>query len=207
MTAVVGVPPSIAAHGEDMSIVGRRWRTGVLLLIVADAAFVASLMFSYLYLRGLNTEGAWIPAHGAKAATWGNWVLAGGLVVSAGVVRWSELAIRKQDVRRLVAGAGLAALVVLGCIGGQIVQLATFPFRMDSGSYASAVFLIAYANLFHLLLTLFIGLGLWNRARLGRYSAAEHWQIQLGRIWFVWVALASLATALTLSFVASPHVV
>ncbi|MGB8651753.1 MAG: hypothetical protein WCD35_13955 [Mycobacteriales bacterium] len=206
MTAVIATPPSLSGHVEGMEVVGRRWRTGVLLLILADAAFVAALLFSYLYLRGLNTEDAWTAKGASIAAIWVGWALAGGLLLAAGAAWWAEVAIRGADRRRLVAAEGLGVLVVLACSVGQVLQLASFPFRMDSSSYASMTVLIAGANLFHLLLTLFIGLGLWNRARLGRFTSEEHWQVQLGRIWFVWVALASVATALATSFVASPHV-
>jgi hypothetical protein len=100
----------------------------------------------------------------------------------------------------------LATLVMVGVTVGQIIQLATFPFHDDTGSYASTVYVMAGANLFHLLLTVFIGLGIWNRARLGLFSAASHWQVRITNIWWSWIALAALIGALTTSFIASPHV-
>ena len=58
MTSATVDNPNV--HLEDPDLIGRRWRTGVRLLIFADASFVAALLFSYFYLRGLNTENAWL---------------------------------------------------------------------------------------------------------------------------------------------------
>lgn len=205
MTLTATASPTAPGHSEDVNTVGRRWRSGVLLIILADASFVAALLFTYFYLRGLNTEGSWIPPKSFTAPIWVGWAIALGLVLSAAAYRWGELGIRRGDQRRLQTGTTVALLLLVADIVGQVVQLSTFPFRTYTGSYASTVIALAGANLFHLLLTLFIGVGLWNRTRLGKYHATEHWQVRLGRIWWVWVAAAAVATALTTSFVASPR--
>ena len=59
MSVTTAVP--MAGHHEDADTVGRRWRMGVGFIIVADVMFVLSILFSYLYLRGLNTENSWVP--------------------------------------------------------------------------------------------------------------------------------------------------
>ena len=48
-------------HHDSDAAVGRRERLGVRLLIVADGAFLASMIFSYFYLRNLNNNNAWLP--------------------------------------------------------------------------------------------------------------------------------------------------
>jgi len=53
---------------------------------------------------------------------------------------------------------------------------------------------------------LFLGLAMWNRARLGRYSATENWQVGIVSLWWAWIALAAVFSALTTSFIASPPV-
>lgn len=203
MSSVVVTAP--VEHGESIDVVGARWRTGVRLLIVADAAFVAALVFTYFYLRGLDTEGGWLPPGSPTAGIWVGWALAGGLVLSAGLYRWAQDGSLAGKPKRLVIGAGLAVLVVAADTVGQIIQLATFPFKVESGSYASTLYVIAGASLFHLLLTLFLGIGLWNRARLGRYSALDNWQVRVVGVWWSWIALAAVITAFTTSFIASPH--
>ena len=196
----------VHGHVEDPDKVGRRWRTGVLLLILADAAFVAALLFSYFYLRGLNTEKAWL-LHGQPTASIAlGWLLAGGVVLSAAVYRWAYQGIRGGSEARLVSGSLLAVVVLLATTVGQVVQLTTFPFGVKSSAYSSAIFTLAGANLFHLLLTLFLGVAIWNRGRRRLYDAASHWQVQLVGIWWTWIALAAVLSALTTSFIASPNV-
>lgn len=202
-TATVEVP---GQHHEDIGTVGRRWRTGVLLLILADVAFVVALIFSYFYLRGLNTESSWVTAGAKTAAIWVGWAIAVVLVLSAVSFRWGVDGIRAANSKRLVTGAGVAVLLVLIDTVLQVIQLASFPFDPSANAYASSVYTLAGANLFHLLLTLFLGIGLWNRSRLGRYSAQDFWQVDIIGIWFTWIAVAALGSALATSFIASPNV-
>jgi heme/copper-type cytochrome/quinol oxidase subunit 3 len=203
MTAVtVGSP---LAHHEDLDTIGRRWRTGLALLIVADAAFVGSLVFSYFYLRGLNTDGHWFPRHSPIAPIWVGWVIAAGAVLSAGAYRWGQEGFHSGKESRLALGAGVAVLLVVADVVGQVVQIATLPFGVKHSSYSSSIYVFAGANLFHLLLTLFVGVGIWNRVRLGRHSPSNDWQVRLVGIWWTWIALAAVISAFTTSFVASPN--
>jgi heme/copper-type cytochrome/quinol oxidase subunit 3 len=176
-------------------------------MIVADAAFVASLVFTYFYLRGLNTDNGWFPKGASYDPIWINWAIAGGLVLSAAAYRWGQLGLRGEKRDRLVTGTGIAVVLVLADTAAQVAQIATFPFRVDADSYASTAFVLAGASLFHLLITLFVGVGLWNRARQGKYTVASSWQVRIVGLWWSWIAVAAIAGALTTSFIASPHVV
>jgi len=198
--------PGTAIHREDVDVVGRRWRLGVGFIIVADASFVMAMLFSYRYLRGLNTEGAWVPARSATAPIWSAWALAAGLVLSAVVFRWGEKGIRGGDSDRLVLASAVGVVLLVAVAVGQVVQIAGFPFAIAASAYASTMYLLAGANLFHLLLTLFLGLAMWNRARVGKYSATENWQVGIVSLWWAWVALAAVLSAVTTSFIASPAV-
>jgi heme/copper-type cytochrome/quinol oxidase subunit 3 len=192
-------------HHEDPITIGRRWRAGVILLIVADAAFVFSLVFSYFYLRGLNTENAWLPKHTPGAAIWAPWLIALIMVLSAGAYRWGQLGLHGGRVSRLPLGAGIAIVLVLVDIVVQVIQLGTLPFALKHSSYTSSVYLLGGANLFHLLVTLFIGLGLWNRSRLNLYTADSDWQVRVIGIWWNWIAIAAIVSAIPTSFIASPN--
>jgi heme/copper-type cytochrome/quinol oxidase subunit 3 len=198
--------PGTPIHREDVDVVGRRWRMGVGFIILADASFVAAMLFSYRYLRGLNTEGRWLAHGSATAPIWGAWLLAVGLILSAVVFRLGEKGIRGGDRARLVLASGVGVVLLVLVAVGQVVQIAGFPFAMAASAYASSMYLLAGANLFHLVLTLFLGLGMWNRARLGRYSATENWQVGIVSLWWAWVAVAAVLSALTTSFIASPAV-
>jgi heme/copper-type cytochrome/quinol oxidase subunit 3 len=198
--------PGTPIHREDVDTVGRRWRLGVGFIIVADASFVAAMLFGYRYLRGLNTEGRWLAHGSATAPIWGAWLLAAGFVLSAVVFRWGEKGIRGGDSARLVLASGVGVVLLVLVAVGQVVQIASFTFAIAASAYASSMYLLTGANLFHVVLTLFLGLGMWNRARLGRYTATENWQVGIVSLWWAWVALAAVLSALTTSFIASPAV-
>jgi heme/copper-type cytochrome/quinol oxidase subunit 3 len=187
--------------------VGRRQRLGVLLLIVADVAFVLSLVFAYLYLRELNTEGGWIPAEGGRTMGVGfGWVIAAVMVLSWVAYRWGEAAASVGKRERLVLGSLVATVLVVVDLALQVFQMVNTTIRVDDGSYASAWMALSGYHAFHLAVTLFIGVGLWNRARLGLF-ATNHWQVRLVGYWWTWVAISAIIIAATTSLTTSPHVV
>ena len=200
-------PPVLVVHHDPPEVVGNRQRTGVILLIVADVAFVLSMVFAYLYLRGLNTEGGWISADEPRTASTAlGWVIAAVMIVSWVAYRWAEVGARSGQAQRVILGV-LAAnvLVVLDAIL-QIYQITSANLRPDYGSYASSFLALSGYHIVHLALTLFIGLGVWNRARLGLF-AHNDWHVRLVGYWWTWVAIAAILTAATTSLTTSPHVV
>jgi heme/copper-type cytochrome/quinol oxidase subunit 3 len=203
VTAVIPAGP--VHHVEDVDAVGRRWRLGALLLIFADASFVASLVFTYFYLRGLNTQGGWLPKDVHGASIWVGWVIACAVLLSALSYRFGERAGHAGDNARLVRGVGLAVVLVVLATAGQVVQLWTFPFTVSEGSYASTAYVLAAANLFHLLLTLFVGVGIYNRGRLQKITAGADWQVRIVGLWWTWITVAAVLSAFTTSFIASPN--
>lgn len=191
-------------HAEDPIVVGRRWQTGVLLLILADVSFVVALLFSYLYLRGLNTTNSWVLPKQQTEPIWVGWLIAGILVLSAIVYRVGLAGIRVGSTGRLLAAAGLGVLLVLADFAAQIGQLVTLPFGITDSAYSSELYALGGANLLHLLITLFLGIGVWNRTRRGLYSRDDARQVQMVGFWWTWVSVAAVATALVTSFVYSP---
>src|SRR5664280_857653 len=187
-------PPVLLEH-DSPAVVGDRQRLGVILLILADVAFVLSLVFTYVYLRGLNTEGGWISAVEPRTAStaWG-WVIAAVMIVSWGTYRWGEVAARTDNRGQLLLGLAAAnVLLVLDAIL-QIYQITAANLRPDYGSYASSFLALSGYHVFHLVTTLFIGLGVWNRARLGRF-AHNDWHVRLVGYWWTWVAISAVITA------------
>ena len=177
----------------------------MLLLIVADVAFVGSMVFSYFYLRGLNTEGSWFPKGQAIAPIWVGWVIAAVLVVSAAVYRWGQDGLHGDKAGRMSVAILIALLLVAADLVVQFIQLATLKFGAGHSAYASSIYVLSGANVFHLVLTLFLGVGVANRLRIGRYAADNDWQVQIIGIWWSWIAVAAVITAFTTSFVASPN--
>jgi heme/copper-type cytochrome/quinol oxidase subunit 3 len=192
-------------HIEDPDLIGRRWRTGTLLFILADAAFVAALIFSYLYLRGLNTEHAWVAPKQQTAAIWFSWLIAGVLVISAVVFHTGYRGILAGSEVRLVTGSIFALAIVLVAGVLQFIQLATFPFGVADSAYSSSMYFISGANLFHILLTAFLGLAMWNRSRRHIYSEDSNWQVHVVGLWWTWIAIAAVVVSMATSFIASPN--
>jgi heme/copper-type cytochrome/quinol oxidase subunit 3 len=57
-----------AGHHEPPEKVDARQRVGIWLFIGADVIVVAALLFTYLYLRGVNTAGHWMEMNGLKGS-------------------------------------------------------------------------------------------------------------------------------------------
>lgn len=191
--------PALAHHVEDPAVVADRQRLGVILIITADVAFVLSLVFTYFYLRGLNTAGNWIPDGGRTAGIGMGWAIAGVVVVSLLAYRWAEAGIKAGDGGRLTVGLLIALVLILVDVGLQVYQLANLPFLASDGSYASSFMVLSGYHLVHVLLTTFLGIGVWNRARLGMFTAGHHAHVRLVGLWWLWVAVSALITALTTS--------
>jgi heme/copper-type cytochrome/quinol oxidase subunit 3 len=184
---------------DDPDQVGQRWFTGAALLIVADASFVAALSFAYLYLRAVNTEGAFHPAKSASASLWWSWVVTACMAAGFLAYRHGLSAVEPSRLSRFVRSGlvGLALMTVALVLN--VVQLVTFPFAIDDNAYASAVFVLAAGNVFHLLVTLFTGIGAVNRVRRGLVEAPQLWSLRAVGLWWAWVCVASFVGALTIS--------
>ncbi|MEO7059381.1 MAG: cytochrome c oxidase subunit 3 [Lapillicoccus sp.] len=200
MSAVVH--PATTGHAEDPEVVGDRQKLGVILLIVGDVAFVLSLVFTYLYLRGLDTNSGWIPAdatwHVASAGF--GWVIAAVMALSWAAYRWAETG--AAEGARLKLGLLVATLLLVVDLVLQVSQMLNAGFRADDGAYASSWMALSGYHVFHLLLTLFIGIGVWNRARLGKF-VTDRWHVRLVGYWWTWVAVSAVITAATTSLTAA----
>ncbi len=86
-------------------------------------------------------------------------------------------------------------------IGLQFYQLLHVGMLGTQGSYASSFLALSSYHVVHLVLTLFIGLGIWNRARQNLFSAGSHWHVRLVGYWWIWVTISAILTAFTTSFV------
>lgn len=183
---------------EEPHEFGDRWRTGALLLILADAAFVAALSFTFLYLRALDTQHSFHPGGTGVASLWWPWIVSVVMVLSA-LAYWDGMRAHEPGRRHFVGGsltavAGMTIALVL-----TIVQMYQFPFTVSDNAYAGAVWMIAAGNVFHLVLTVFLGLGIAIRVHRRATRGARDWHVRIVGIWYTWVCVASIVGALTLS--------
>jgi heme/copper-type cytochrome/quinol oxidase subunit 3 len=190
------VEPRSATTGEPVSVVARRNRLGMWLIIVSDAAGVVALLIAYAYLWSLNVNGAWAPPNDSFADPLPFLLVAAGAVGSVLLLWWGLRGLQAGDSRRMVAAAGLAALLMLVTFVGQIVQLSTFPFGPSDGAYASATFWLCIGAAFHLSLVLTLLVAVWGRTRAGLISPANPSHARLVAMYATWAAVAIVLGAL-----------
>ena len=193
------------AHHEHPDVVGSRNRLGVILLLVADIAFALSMVFVYFYLRGQNVNDMWLPAATADRPAIEPLSAGPGWTVTA-IVAFGLLAhmyglkgARTQNQTQLKLGSLVALVVSVIAVGYQYNTIATAPFTFSDGAYVSCFYMFAIMNMVHILLTVFISLGNWNRARLGLY-VENFWHVDIVRIWWIWMVVSSLLGAFSLSY-------
>lgn len=186
-------------HHDPAEMVGRRERLGVRLLIVADGAFVFGMIFSYLYLRNLDSNHGWRPTGVQALSTATSWMLALPFIV---VMALHAFGSRNPATRRTQTVLAFAVLVIgayaqlLSLNGASLTDSESGSFV---GAYLSMWALMGGANLFHYLLSGFIALGLMIRTMRGHVDPElEVWRMRTAQSWFTWAAISASACALTL---------
>ena len=192
-------------HHEHPDVVGSRNRLGVILILVADVAFALSVLFVFFYLKGQNVNDMWLPKATEETpavvplssmSSWNVTALAAfGLIAHQFGLR----GVRAGNQTQLKLGGLVATIVALVATVYQNMQIANAPFTFYSGAYASCFYLITILNMVHLILTVFIAFGNWNRSRIGFY-AHDHWHVDIVNVWWVWMTVSSLLGAFALSF-------
>lgn len=193
------------AHHEHPDVVGSRNRLGVILLLVADIAFALSMVFVYFYLRGQNVNDMWLPAATADHAAIKPLSAAPGWTVTV-IAAFGMLShfyglqgARAKNQTQLKLGSLVAFVASLAAMVYQFNTISSAPFTFSDGAYVSCFYMFAILNFVHILLTVFISLGNWNRARLGLY-VSDFWHVDIVKIWWVWMTVSSLLGAFALSY-------
>ena len=193
------------AHHEHPDVVGSRNRLGVILLLVADIAFALSMVFVYFYLRGQNVNDMWLPAATADhpaiqpLAAGPGWTVTA--IAALGLLThiYGLKGARSNNQTQLKLGSFVALIASVIAVAYQYNTISSAPFTFSDGAYVSCFYMFAFLNMAHLLLTVFISLGNWNRARLGLYIE-NFWHVDIVRIWWIWMVVSSLLGAFSLSF-------
>jgi len=143
------------SHHDAPELVDHRQRLGIWLFIAGDLITTGALMFTYLYLRAVNTNGNWmaitgLPANGRSAeevqgvldaggsmqhiieaplSAGFAWILALVMVASAAVFWFGESRLRADEAGRqaFVMFSTIAGLAVVAFIVLSIVQLRQVP--------------------------------------------------------------------------------
>jgi len=183
---------------EEPQEFGERWRVGAVLLIVADAAFVAALSFGYLYLRALDTQHSFHPGGTGVASLWWPWIITAVMVAWALVYRTGHRA-HEPGRRHFAGGAAIAVAGMFVALVLTIVQMYQFPFTVSDNAYSAAVWVVAASTVFHLVITVFLGLGIAIRVQRRLTHGVRDWHVRIVGIWYTWVCIAALIGALTMT--------
>ncbi len=183
---------------EEPQDFGERWRTGALLLILADGSFVVALSFAFLYLRGIDTQSSFHPGGTGVASLWWPWAVTTVMFISYLAYRFG-LEAHEPGRRHFINGGVVALAGMILALLLNIVQMYRFPFHVSDNAYSSAVWVLAAANVFHLLITVFLGLGILIRVQRRVTRGARDWHVRIVGIWFAWVSVAALLGAITVT--------
>jgi heme/copper-type cytochrome/quinol oxidase subunit 3 len=211
------VVEAVAGHHETREQRHFKEHIAIWLFISGDAVFLLMELFYWFYLRALNTSGMWRGVACSKAnpctdglgnpithvipkANPAFTVSIAVLTVIAAVAIWGvEKSTQRQSKRSAVSGGAVLGLVfVLAAIVVQCLQFGNLPFTTIDGTYASTFEFFMGSTLAHLFLLAFIVLGLWTRARRGRYDGGHWYQVRIIRIFATWLATSTCILAIVM---------
>lgn len=197
MDASVVAHGHAAAHEVDND---RKVRLGMLFYVLTDVTFVIFLLVSYVWLRAYNTNGGWFPYKGMPLPdTTTTYALTGLMVASAICYFAGYLGARGGSQLATRIGLVLALLLAVVTIIWQIRFMGQQGFATKDGSFASSFILLSGYHVYHLLLGIFLGLGVTVRAFQGRYTRERHLGIiTIGYFWY-WMALMPVLVTLMMA--------
>jgi heme/copper-type cytochrome/quinol oxidase subunit 3 len=212
---------AVAGHHETHEQRDFKERLALYLFIGGDAIFLLLELFTWFYLRQLNTNGLWrgaactkakacvdglgnpITQEIQKASPWYTVGIAALALIGAAVIWLAERAIRNRESRSVSGGiAGIAVVALLAAIVIQCIQFGHLPFTTIDGTYASTFIYFMGSTLAHLLLMTFIAIGFWIRVRVGRYEDGNWYQARVIRIFAVWTAASACVLAVVMTLFA-----
>ena len=205
----------------------RKEHLALWLFIFGDVVFFLLELFFWFYLRANNTGGGWreancgphtissptntcvdglgnpITSEIAKAAPIHTIAIAVLIIVSAGLIWFAEVQARQGASRKTTTPlTAFSVVFVLAGLAWQFYQFQVLPFTTVDGAYASTFTFFMGSNVAHFLILLIVALGLFNRSRIGKFENGRWYQLHLGRLFAVWIALSCAILALVTVFFA-----
>jgi len=211
------------AHHEAPEVVDARQRLGLWLFIGADVVTVGALLFTYLYLRGVDTSGHWNSLLGYRGSLhsyeyWDNaanngtlknptliypgwlssgmqWLVSALTVVSAGVIWQAEKTLRATKNAKSFSSMAIFAMI-LALVGVVVsaVLLSDIPQVFVAANDSLTMSYTAYDSA----MMAIVGSTLGHLVILA-------FQARLVRIFWVWVAVSSIVSTLITTTITSVH--
>lgn len=151
----------------------RKLRVGMFMYVLADLFLAIFFIGTYIFLRGYDTNGRWFPPGSVAPDMTQNTVVMILAVVGAIAYGAGEFGLGRGSRSLFRYAMLLAALLYLADAVLQIYYLANQPTTLDAaGSFQSSFVLLAGYHAYHMLLGVFLGVGIVNRAFRGYYDAS-----------------------------------
>jgi cytochrome c oxidase subunit III len=196
---------AISAHGhagEHDIDNDRKLKIGMGFYVLVDIIFVIFLFVAYIWLRGYNTGGGWFPDKTKLPDAGTANLLTGLIIVSAVCYYVGYLGIKRGNQTVLRVGMVLALVLEIATLVGQIRYMGHLPFVTTDGSFASTFIMLSGYHVYHLLMGLFLGVGITHRALRGRYAADK--LVGVVTIGYFWYWMAAMPVLMTLLMLALP---
>lgn len=125
-----------APVAEEPAILAANLNVGVRLFSSAIAFVFVAFVFAFFYLRTVNSNGLWRPAHVSPAAGIGIAMLICVLGATA-MFLWARRSLASGARGGWLVGLSLALVLGLAAVVIQVVQYTDYGFNPESGGYAS----------------------------------------------------------------------
>jgi cytochrome c oxidase subunit 3 len=188
-----------AASHDDGVDHDLKLRRGMLFYVLTDVLFVIFMLASYVWLRAIHAEG-WFPQGTKLPDDQTVYVLTGLCVLSAIFFFIGFMGLRGGSKTTLTICMAVATVLAIAAVSGQIRFMGHLPFTTGDGSFASTYILLSGYHIYHLLLGIFLGIGVTHRALRGRYSSDRTAGLSaIGYYWY-WMALFPVLVTLMVQF-------
>ena len=166
-----GAPDAIPANaGTTLAMHATLLRSpgwwGTLIALLADAALFSSLIFAWFFLWTVSPD--WPPARQHEIAPLLPALAFAVLIAGSAAMEWAERGNHCGSLRRLQAGALLAALAGLGFVLLQVTALLDSGIAARAHAYGALVYTINGVQIVHVAVGVLMALFLVLRARAGR---------------------------------------
>jgi heme/copper-type cytochrome/quinol oxidase subunit 3 len=171
-------PPVDGPHGAsgghflEPEVLDRSQRLGVWLFIGGDIIIVSALLFTYLYLRGVDTSGHWMSLLGLQGHSYSyyqnatslpaprlihvkpmsagfDWLITAVTVITAGIIWQGERALRvTKNAKAFSSATALATVITLVAIVLTVIQLRSIPEIFVSTNDSQGMAYTAYDSAF-----------------------------------------------------------
>ncbi|WP_423141750.1 cytochrome c oxidase subunit 3 [Parablastomonas sp. CN1-191] len=157
---------------------------GMVMLVAAEAALFAYLLFAYYYLAATNPPGWVLEPHPSLTLSLPDTIL---LMASSVAAWWGERGTRKDDRGQALLGVGLAIVMGTVFVIVQVFEWKAKTFGIATSSYGALYFVTTGFHLAHVVAGLAILAALWVWTWRGYFSPLRLLPVSNGIVYWHFV--------------------